>query len=92
MDNEYDLTLDFLKAQDWEELNHFEELLGSFNRAIKRVEGNAYIGSHGALWEVIPTMDFLFLKLAKRSDEVNARPDIFSDHYRHCINYSFSKL
>jgi hypothetical protein len=37
-------------------------------------------------------MDFLFLKLAKRSDEVNARPDIFSDHYRHCINHSFSKL
>jgi hypothetical protein len=92
MDNEYDLTLDFLEAQDWEELNHFEELLEPFNRAIKRVEGNAYTGSHGALWEVIPTMDFLFLKLAKRSDEVNARPDIFSDHYRHCINHSFSKL
>jgi hypothetical protein len=48
MDNEYDLTLDFLEAQDWEELNHFEELLEPFNRVIKRVEGNAYTGSYGA--------------------------------------------
>jgi hypothetical protein len=37
-------------------------------------------------------MDFLFLKLARRSEEVNADQEIFSDHYRHCINYSFSKL
>jgi hypothetical protein len=49
MDNEYDLTLDFLKAQDWEELNHLEELLKPFNRVIKRVEGNTYIGSYGTL-------------------------------------------
>lgn len=88
----YDLTQDTLALQDWEELRHFEILLEPCDRAIKRVGGNAYTGSHGALWEVIPTMDFLFLKLTQRSNEVNANQDLFSDHYRHCINHGFTKL
>lgn len=37
----YDLKKDFLDPQDWEELRHFEELLQYFEKAIKRVEGNA---------------------------------------------------
>jgi hypothetical protein len=37
-------------------------------------------------------MDFLFLKLARRADEVNADQELFSDHYRHCINHGFGKL
>jgi hypothetical protein len=37
-------------------------------------------------------MDFLFLKLARRANEVNANEEIFSDHYRHCINHGFKKL
>jgi hypothetical protein len=91
-DGEYDLQHDFLTLTDWEELRHFEELLGPCDKAIKRVEGNTYTGSHGALWEVIPTMDYVFLKLAKRADEVNTDLDTFSDHYRHCINHGFNKL
>jgi hypothetical protein len=63
-------------------LNQSEELLEPFDRAIKRVEGNAYTRSHGAPWKVIAIMDFLFPKLAKRSNGVNARPDIFSNHWR----------
>lgn len=88
----YDLTKDFLDAQDWEELRHFEELLQPFDRATKRVEGNAYTGSHGALWEVIPTMDFLFSKLKKHADEVTDKPALFTDHYKHCLNHGFTKL
>jgi hypothetical protein len=37
-------------------------------------------------------MDFLFLKLARRANEVNADQELFSDYYRHCINHGFSKL
>jgi hypothetical protein len=48
-DGEYDLSKDFLTRKDWAELQHFEELLEPCARAIKRVEGNAYTGSHGAL-------------------------------------------
>ena len=56
----YDLERDFLDAKDWEELYHFEELLQPFMKATKRVEGNAYTGTHGALWEVVPAMDYRF--------------------------------
>jgi hypothetical protein len=45
----YDLTRDLLNAKDQEELRHFEELLKPFEKAIKRAEGNAITGSHGAL-------------------------------------------
>jgi hypothetical protein len=37
-------------------------------------------------------MDFLFLKFAERANKVNADQELFTDHYRHCINYSFTKL
>jgi hypothetical protein len=92
-DNEpYDPTKDFPDAKDWEELRHFKELLKPFDRATKRVEGNAYTGSHGALWEVIPTMDYLFNKLRKHADEVTAKPSLFTNHYQHCLNHGFAKL
>lgn len=61
-------------------------------KAIKRVKGNAYSGSHGALWEVIPTMDYLFIKLNKHATEVEANPDLFTDHYGHYLNHGFVKL
>lgn len=68
--NEYDLKSDLLDDQDWEELRHFEELLQPFNKATKRIEGNAIASSYGALWEVLPTMDYLFNMLKERADEV----------------------
>jgi hypothetical protein len=37
-------------------------------------------------------MDYLFRKLSKRADEIEADREIFSDHYRHCINHGFNKL
>jgi hypothetical protein len=88
----YDLRRDMLDAQDWSELEHFEQLLKPFNKATRRAEGNAITGSHGALWEVIPIMDYLFITLKKHADEVTESPHIFSDHYQHCINYGFVKL
>jgi len=88
----YNLKQDFLDAQDWEELYHFEELLQPFEYATKKAEGNAYSGSNGALWEVLPMMDYLFKKLKKHADEVSESPQLFTDHYRHCINHGFNKL
>jgi hypothetical protein len=45
----YDLTKDFLDAQDWVDLEHFHDLLKPFDNAAKRAKGNATLGSHGAL-------------------------------------------
>jgi len=88
----YDLMRDMLDATDWEELEHFNELLKPFEKATKRTEGNAITGSHGALWEVIPIMDYLFNTLKMHADEITATPSLFSDHYQHCINHGFVKL
>lgn len=60
---QYDIANDSLDGDYWEELRSFEELLRPFNQATKRAEGNATEGSHGALWEVIPTMNYLFTML-----------------------------
>lgn len=89
---QYDLTADFPDREAWNELEHYDELLAPFATATKRIEGNAYTGSHGALWECIPTMDYLFFELKERADEVTAEKDLFSDHFRHCLNHSYSKL
>jgi hypothetical protein len=89
---QYDLKKDFLDLQDWEELRHFEELLHYFDKATKRVEGNANTGSHGALWEVIPTMDYLFAKLKKHANEVEESPHLFTDYYIASLNHGFAKL
>jgi hypothetical protein len=89
---QYDLKKDFLDLQDWEELRHFEELLHYFDKATKRVEGNANTGSHGALWEVIPTMDYLFAKLKKHANEVEESPHLFTNYYIASLNHGFAKL
>jgi hypothetical protein len=88
----YDFTKDVLDSSDWEELRHFEALLRPFNKATKRAEGNATEGSHGALWEVIPTMNYLFTMLQMSADDVTARPHIYTDHYQHCLNHGYLKL
>jgi hypothetical protein len=77
----YDLVKDFLDASNWEELRHFEELLKPFDKATKRAEGNATAGSHGALWEVIPTVNYLFNMLKRSADKVTARPSLFTNYY-----------
>lgn len=88
----YDLTADFLDYAEWEELRHLEELLRPFYWSTKHIEGNAVTGSHGALWEVIPAMDYLFTKLKHAANEIEEKPQLFTDHYQHCINHGFMKL
>lgn len=92
----YDLSQDFLFERDWGELRHYEELLLPFKLATERLEGKgnklSLESSHGALWEVLPAFDFLFMMLKIRADDVSKNPDLFVDHYRHCINHGFEKL
>jgi hypothetical protein len=92
----YDPSQDFLFEGNWEELRHYEELLLPFKLAMERLEGKgnklSLEGSHGALWEVLPAFDFLFMMLKIRADDVSKNPDLFVDHYRHCINHGFEKL
>jgi hypothetical protein len=88
----YNLQQDFLDTEDWEELHHFKEILEPFHKVTKRVEGRATDGSHGALWEVLPTFDYLFKKLQRASLEIEETPELFTDYYRNCVNTAFVKL
>ena len=55
--------------EDWTEIERFIKLLAPFKYTTKRLEGNAsrhgHEGSHGAVWEVIPTFQHLYNGLLK---------------------------
>ena len=91
--NSYDLKKDELSTDDWIELRRFKDLLSPFEKLTKRLEGNAKRpgreGSHGAIWEVLETMDFLSLKLEREARRVQDEPD---SHYRTCVDMGWLKL
>jgi hypothetical protein len=91
-DSQYNLKDDILDQQDWEELRHFKELLKPFYIVTQRLEGYGNEGSYGVVWEVLPAFDYLFNKLAKFEEEVNAQPELFTDYYTSCISAGFIKL
>lgn len=62
-DEKKSILKDTLTADDWADLSQFLEVLQCFEEITQRLEGNANTGSHGALWEVITSMDFLLEKL-----------------------------
>ncbi|TKA73877.1 hypothetical protein B0A49_11860, partial [Cryomyces minteri] len=85
----YNLSQDFLTPDDWNQLRRFHELLKPFRKATKRVEGNATHGAFGALWEVLPSMDYCFEKLKTAAESCETEPD---DQYRIGVDLGFKKL
>ncbi|KAM4067231.1 transposase-like protein [Hirsutella rhossiliensis] len=67
-----DLTRDFLNAADWIELERFHEFLKPFYILTRTMEGNAgklgEEGGHGAVWETLKTMDYLFMKFKQAAE------------------------
>ena len=43
----------------------------------KRIEGNAQDGTHGALWEVLPMMDYILEHLESTAQELQNKPDSY---------------
>ncbi|KAM4063327.1 transposase-like protein [Hirsutella rhossiliensis] len=68
-----DLTKNFLGAADWAELECFHNFLKPFYVLAKTMEGNANNasaeGGHGAVWETLKTMDYLFVKFKQAAEE-----------------------
>jgi hypothetical protein len=54
-----DLGPDVLSDTEWEYLAEIAEGLKPFHQATLRVEGNAQLGHHGSVWEVLPTLEGL---------------------------------
>lgn len=88
-----DLTKDFLNAGDWVELERFNAFLTPFYILTKTMEGNASKsgaeGGHGAVWETLKTMDYLFMKFKQAADETRSEEP---SHFKSGIDCGWAKL
>ena len=64
--------LDELSNGDWDTIIRIKEILQPFYMLTKRTEGQARTGSYGALWETLPTMEYLLGTLERRAVEYGA--------------------
>lgn len=98
----YDLHQDMLHEDDWTTLQLFYELLLPFHRITNSLQSNAQDprgqGTHGAIWETLKAMDFLFQHIEQASDAITAegRCDPHStrypQYYQTGVNCGFLKL
>jgi hypothetical protein len=88
-----DLTRDFLGAADWAELERFHNFLKPFYVLTKTMEGNANNagaeGGHGAVWETLKTMDYLFVKFKQAAEETRFEEP---SHFKSGIDCGWRKL
>ena len=63
---------DELSSSDWDAITRMKEILEPFYMLTKRTEGRAEIGSYGALWEVLPTIEYLLGTLERKAVEYGA--------------------
>ena len=54
---------DVLTTDDWTELKDITEILEPFEILTRRLQGNSRSASYGAIWEVLPAMEYLFIHL-----------------------------
>lgn len=91
--NHRDLTKDFLSADDWAELERFYEFLKPFYILTKTMEGNANKpdaeGGHGAVWETLKTMDYMFMKFKRAAEDTHLEE---ASHLKSGIDCGWAKL
>jgi hypothetical protein len=80
---------DQLSALDWTNLTEYLSILQPFKVATKSLEGRATGGQFGAIWEVLPAMEFLLEHLEELKQQYKNHPD---DHFKIGINLAWQKL
>ncbi|EKG18608.1 putative transposase [Macrophomina phaseolina MS6] len=80
---------DFLTSDDWATLTAYYYILKPFHEVTKRLEGNPIDGELGALWEVLPVMEFLLEYLEGVKQNVARFPD---EYFRVNVNLGWAKL
>jgi hypothetical protein len=53
------LNQDLLTEEDWNQLENISKALKPFWEVTMRLQGHAIAGSHGAIWEALPSLDYL---------------------------------
>lgn len=91
-DADYDLSQDFLKRSDWEEIQRFVALLKPFKDATLELEGHAIHGNYGALWQALEMMDILDGLLQEEKAAVAADPRSYSNYYVAGLDAGYTKL
>ena len=88
-----DLTKDFLSAADWAERERFHSFLKPFYVLTKTMEGNANRpgaeGGHGAVWETIKTINYLFVKFKQAAEATRFEEP---SHFKSGIDCGWAKL
>jgi hypothetical protein len=101
----YDLSHDPLTETDWAELQLYVNLLKPFKNLTKHMEGIANKlgseGAHGAIWESLKSMDFMFKHLKQEADAIvadaddaaaNEGPPKYLSHYSSGVDAGYLKL
>lgn len=81
---------DVLTHDDWQELTHLQELLEPIHECSLNVQSTSDDGGHGALHEVLTTMDFLLEHLEGAKQRLND-PNIMT-HFKAAVNLGWKKL
>ncbi|OCK89228.1 uncharacterized protein K441DRAFT_735964 [Cenococcum geophilum 1.58] len=69
-----------LNDYDWGVINNYIEILLPIRDATKMLEARGRSGLHGAIWEVIPTLNWLLKLFEEKKDRVvNATLDDYPD-------------
>ena len=80
---------DVLSKDDWTVLQAVNDLLHPFWKVTLRLQGQATDGSYGAIWEVLPSMQYLINALERASEIHTYRK---AKHLHICINNALAKL
>ncbi len=84
---------DFLNASDWAELERFYEFLKPCYILTKTMEGNANKpdakGGHGAVWETLKTMDYMFMKFKQAAEDTQLEE---ASYFKSGIDCGWAKL
>jgi hAT family C-terminal dimerisation region len=67
---------DELSAQDWNTLAATQDLLQPFFDLTMRLQGHATHGTHGALTEALPALEFLLSQLEAKRDEYSVAKEL----------------
>lgn len=81
---------DGLSSGDWEMLVRIKSILGPFFQATKRMEGNVVEGTHGALWEVVVSLECLIQRLEEQ--QVILSNDLGNRYLSVCVGLALQKL
>lgn len=88
-----------LTSYDWDVIKQYIQLLEPLQQATLKLKGRGKAGRNGAIWEVIPCMEFLIrhyeeakARLTEATTEDYPDQDAIKDHYEINVNRGWAKL